>query len=673
MKNLLTVLLMFFSFAAHAQIDTTIGTKAPKKVSKNYKLLAHYICDSLDTDYQKANGIYNWVTHNIAYDVKSIYHSKLRTDKPNVVLKRGKTICGGYSDLVTAMCKEVGIRAQTIIGYYKDWKFDEGDKFFIPNHAWNAVLIDNKWEYIDATAGAGYTSLAPTWFQRLKGKINKKKLYTAKKPTFVQEYDPETFLPNVEDFRIERLSADPLWQLSDTSMPLKVFETGEGSIIAFNEMQSEPQQFSVALSEVNKLDWDEQVMESANRTYDFNTRYTTMLARKKYVDAIYKISDAIAQPNKAKGRAILNTAKKELDETKEIQLDQKKTIAKEATFLKQKNKAKTKSFKEYKQQLDKDNKAKNSLFSTRTKQAKTAIAQVQKKKVALKKKKLPNSVKSITNIKTGSQQKDETDLALKKLEDSVQSRNVQLAMQEATYKKSMETIAYLAEANKNFINEAADYYNETDSLLYTETTARYEMHDDRDREVITPQAKIKELRFGLLNATLDDFVTSYDSLNKEYKATIKLLAAQEQLYKTNFKTLEQYKRQNDDNKELLGFYNQHILEAQEVRENHLAALNDYSESMKAHLDLFAQLKKAHDRELKFTELMSLAENKRNELEAKKIKKDEEWLKAANKKTKQMLTQTKKEASRLFQLRHSSKKKKWQKELKKLEARAKAEE
>jgi transglutaminase/protease-like cytokinesis protein 3 len=101
------------------------------------------------------------VTNNIEYDVKSIHRSKLRTDKPNAVLRRGKTICGGYADLITAMNQEVGIPAQTIIGYYKDWKFDEGDKFFIPNHAWNAIQLNNKWHYIDATAGAGFTSLQP--------------------------------------------------------------------------------------------------------------------------------------------------------------------------------------------------------------------------------------------------------------------------------------------------------------------------------------------------------------------------------------------------------------------------------------------------------------------------------------------------------------------------------
>ena len=115
---------LLFTVRATAQIDTLLGTHAPKNVSTNYKKLAHHLCDSLDTDYQKVNAIYNWITNNISYDVKSIHQAKLREDKPNKVLKRKKTICGGYADLLTAMCSEVGIRAQTIEGYYKDWKFD---------------------------------------------------------------------------------------------------------------------------------------------------------------------------------------------------------------------------------------------------------------------------------------------------------------------------------------------------------------------------------------------------------------------------------------------------------------------------------------------------------------------------------------------------------------------
>jgi len=199
------------------------------------------------------------------------------------------------------------------------------------------------------------------------------------------------------------------------------------------------------------------------------------------------------------------------------------------------------------------------------------------------------------------------------------------------------------------------------------------MHDDYDKEVKRPQGLLQEARLVKLNQVMDEFMDSYDSLTATYKTQLKLLEKQHLLYKTNLKNIEQYKRQNDQNKDVLKFYNAQIQEDQELRKTHLSSINNYRQSMKAHTKLFNALLEAHKRELKYTELMELAENKRNELEAKKIKKDAEWLKAGNKKTKQLLTQTKKEADKLFKLRHNSNSKKWEKEMEKLEAKAKSDD
>lgn len=673
MKKLLTLLLISISFICNAQIDSLIGRKAPKSVSQDYKKLAHYLCDSIDTDYQKVNAIYNWVTNNIAYDVKSVENAKLRADKPNEVLKRKKTICGGYANLITAMCKEMGIRAQTITGYYKNHEFDEGDKFFKPNHAWNAVMIDNHWEYIDATAGAGYTTLAPNWFQRLKGKLNKNKLYTASKPKFVQEYDSETFLPDVEKFKLERMPADPLWQLTDTTMPLQVFEAGDGAVNNFNNEVSNPLKFSVELSDINKLDEHDQVLECADRTYAYNRRFTSMLAHKKYVETTYDIVDAVNEKNKTQGRQLLTDAKSSLQKTKDIQLEQKQAIVNEMTFLKQKNKDKTAVFKKYKLALDKDNKAKKTALLTRKKQSENALKLIAKKRNALKKKPTPNSIQNIEGIKTSTQSKDKNSPDLVRLADSINERSQRISAMENEFDQEKNTLKALTNNNKELFEEAAAYYDLTDSMLYIETKARFRMHDDYDQEVKKPQQIINNTRFEKLNTAINALLSSYDSLKKVYDNLIKLNTQQELAYKTNFKNIEQYKKQNDDNKAIIGKYNTQIIASQTVRKNYIALLNDYDRSMREHIKLFDILSKAHDRELEYTRLMNLAEEKRNELESKQIKKDGQWLKAENKKINKLLTSTKKEADKLFKLRHSKNKKRWEKELKKLEARAKAQQ
>ena len=116
------------------------------------------------------------------------------------------------------------------------------------------------------------------------------------------------------------------------------------------------------------------------------------------------------------------------------------------------------------------------------------------------------------------------------------------------------------------------------------------------------------------------------------KARIKMFETLELNYKNNLKGIEQYKRKNDKNRDLLKLYSEQILAAQELRKEHLSTLINYKSNLQEQIKLFAALKKAHNRELDYTRLMNIAEDKRNELEAKKIKKDSEWLKAGNKKS-----------------------------------------
>ncbi len=654
-----------------AQVDSTIGIEAPKNVSRDYKRLAHYLCDSLDTDVHKVNALYNWITHNISYDVKSIHHAKLRSDKPNQVLKRRKTICGGYADLLTAMCKEVGIQSQTIEGYYKDWKFDEGDKFFKPNHAWNAVMLNNKWEYIDATAGAGFTSLEPNWFQKLLGKINKKKLYTARKSKFVQYYDPSYFMQDIKTSRFKRLSADPLWQLADSCMPLNIFEAGRNEINTFNEAYGKPEKFSVALSKMNKMDWDDQLMESADRTYTYNPRYTSMLAQKKFVLTTYKIAKAINERSKSEGKRLLQEAKKEIAETKAIQLDQKKTIIEEMAWLKKKNKEKAASFNTYKQLISKDNNSKMRMFKLRKKQAQNALSKINKQKIAVRKKALPNSVQYIELVKTMRTQRDQGTPYLSKIADSVQARTERIQLHEQKFNQIIGQIRSLKSSNTERAKKAVALYNEIDSLLYKETKARYQLKDDYDLEVKTPKKLITQKRIDELNGILTEHIASFDSIGKHYEALLKVHKAQERDYKSNLKSLEQYKKQNSKNKTLLAQYNVQAAKAKTTRNKYLTTLDYYYNDMHSYTKLFDALIEAHSRENKYFKLMNAAEEKREELEEKKIDRDEEWLKASNKKIKNLLKDTSKEADRLFKLRHGRNQKKWKKELKKLEDRAKA--
>ena len=94
-----------FSFqSTQAQVDSTIGINVSGGATNNYKTLAHALCDGVSSDRLKVNAIYNWITHNIKYDVKALKKTVLEPEKVEKVLKRRKAVCDGYSKLFTALC-----------------------------------------------------------------------------------------------------------------------------------------------------------------------------------------------------------------------------------------------------------------------------------------------------------------------------------------------------------------------------------------------------------------------------------------------------------------------------------------------------------------------------------------------------------------------------------------
>jgi len=126
---------------------------------------------------QKARAIFVWITHNINYDYK-LFNKKKRlkhfrcNDSGNCdrkladwnaksiqkTLRKKKAICSGYSDLFKKMCEIAGIECMTIDGYIKNNPSQIG-RMGILDHAWNAIVIDNQYYYLDATWASGYCTL----------------------------------------------------------------------------------------------------------------------------------------------------------------------------------------------------------------------------------------------------------------------------------------------------------------------------------------------------------------------------------------------------------------------------------------------------------------------------------------------------------------------------------
>ena len=107
-------------------------------------------------DVEKIWLVYVWIAENIAYDIDSLKMKKIGKIDPPEVLRDGKCICQGYSLLFKYLCEQLGFECIKISGFTKGSDFSVTKNFSGSDHAWNAVKIDNRWEYVDCTWGVGY-------------------------------------------------------------------------------------------------------------------------------------------------------------------------------------------------------------------------------------------------------------------------------------------------------------------------------------------------------------------------------------------------------------------------------------------------------------------------------------------------------------------------------------
>ena len=212
--------LLFIVSPCISQIDWE-KYEAISMVSDNSPVkLAKTITASFDTQEEKAEAIYYWVTHNISYDYK--LYEKMKKSKGNKkkyskkeleqkerkeiakTLKSKKGICQQYSNVFKALCEAVGIQCILVSGYAKanPMRSGLGEK-----HAWNAVYLNDNWHLIDATFGAGY--------------VNDDKKFT-------YSFDGGYFKSDPNAFKMNHLPTQSKWQLSEELMSKDDYKNNPG-------------------------------------------------------------------------------------------------------------------------------------------------------------------------------------------------------------------------------------------------------------------------------------------------------------------------------------------------------------------------------------------------------------------------------------------------------------
>ncbi|MBS2210239.1 hypothetical protein KEM09_02435 [Carboxylicivirga mesophila] len=218
---LIYLFLMLLGNLVLAQIQQEVITKVDTYPSRfnHYEQLSKRVMADFEGDYDRAAAIYTWVARNIQYDAKAFFSGRtiksvrysyrneaekiqkeqaLREELAMETLKKKKAVCQGYSELYRLVCRACGIRCEVISGYSRTGVSDIGQSRPKADHAWNAIRINNKWLFVDATWGAGHVNY--------------------QKKQFVPDFTPAYFAVGADVFGYNHYPEDPQWNFTKRTL-----------------------------------------------------------------------------------------------------------------------------------------------------------------------------------------------------------------------------------------------------------------------------------------------------------------------------------------------------------------------------------------------------------------------------------------------------------------------
>lgn len=173
----LVILFLLISFPAFSQqfekVDSLVLKYPPFSKVED---LANKIDIDFNTDLEKARAAFFWLTKNIRYNLREFYNptqrsyrfsyaseeekiqklQKVRDDLVAATFRNKTGVCEEYAQSFKKICDLLNIEAAVIKGNVRINVAEIGKNSTTTNHAWNAVLIDEKWLVLDATWAAGY-------------------------------------------------------------------------------------------------------------------------------------------------------------------------------------------------------------------------------------------------------------------------------------------------------------------------------------------------------------------------------------------------------------------------------------------------------------------------------------------------------------------------------------
>ncbi len=619
-KILCIIALLSTTYVNAFEVDSVVGLKA--NFSRDYKLLTHDVCEGLASEKMRANAIYNWITHNIAFDI--IATDDPERDPPEIkeVLNKKMATPDGYTLLFTEMCKEAGIPAIAISGYAKGWIFDDGDTLVMPRGNWCAVQIDGNWQFADPVMGAGYISYYSSWGRKQLaklGQLSKRDLQFGNKKEFVPNYDPSYFMPNHISFRETHLPMDPVWQMSNPPMPKYVFEGGDSMVQDFNSKHNVVINQNPRLLNISNLNEGEYILEYADRVYQFNPQLPTVLSQKEYVKSNKLLGDG-NNVTKQQLAEMQNSIKKSLEYLKM----QRQLIKPHYSVLQKKNVAKNQEFKAMLRHISQTNKQTVNRINRMHSVGEIMVAGFDRTIAELEKQKAINGFNKLNNLQAAGLKDSTAYAAASKLKDSVHNRADRIVIILDQIDSGKQRIEKLLDDSKYLTLNLLPTVHNADSLLLTEQLSRNSMSDQGEADVKRTSTAYKQLKFTDMAGLQDALFDRHDSMCKIEKQLVDMYDQLISTYKTNIREIEMLNRTGGMDDEISDLYTKCMLAYGHMLDWYHDELSSYKmvhgnweKSLGWYLNTL-------NKEIKTTEEMEFVETKRKDEEALELTKNQNF-------------------------------------------------
>ena len=207
MKKYLSIVLVLLSLAAPLLADTTDtkgGPNIPKEYTYSPDSLALYLDMNYANDDQKLEALYEWITHNMSYNVYITFQSKNEAPDEEkeirTTLRLREGVCRQFALLFERVANALCIPVFMVNGYTRS------SNVISPYpHSWCIAKVGSEWYCYDPTFDMGYT-------ENQRFVSDPRKVY--------YRMAPQVFVRNHMPF-------DPIFQALPQPLYYQTFDNGE--------------------------------------------------------------------------------------------------------------------------------------------------------------------------------------------------------------------------------------------------------------------------------------------------------------------------------------------------------------------------------------------------------------------------------------------------------------